>query len=163
MIAKSVGHREKWDQTSNNFRLTPEQSCRRVLGTSELARRKEYSFSIRGGSISLLPRKSKLECVLVCPRRRGNIVSRVSSDNRQGCKSISAVKYGTRALTVSLSDDKKTPIVRGLVATGVSAAPTPKDITFEYQDEHKATVSLDVVNFRVEPTPSAPAPAATKP
>jgi hypothetical protein len=78
-------------------------------------------------------------------------------------ESISAVKYGTRALTVSLSDDKKTLIVRGLVAAGVSAAPTPKDITFEYQDGHKATVSLDVVNFRVEPTPSAPAPAATKP
>jgi hypothetical protein len=80
-------------------------------------------------------------------------------------ESISAVKYGTKALTVSLSDDKKTLIVRGLVAAGVSAVPTPKDLTFEYQDGHKATVSLDVVNYRVEPTSSAPAPtpAATKP
>ena len=30
----------------------------------------------------------------------------------------------------------------------MTAAPTPKDITFEYQDGHKATVSLDVVNLQ---------------
>jgi len=78
-------------------------------------------------------------------------------------ESISAVKYGAKVLTKSLSEDKKTLIVQGLRAAGVTAAPTPKDITFEYQDGHKATVSIDVVNFRVEPTPSAPAAPATKP
>jgi hypothetical protein len=78
-------------------------------------------------------------------------------------ESISAVTYGTKGLTKSLSQDNKTLIVRGLAAAGVTAAPTPKDITFEYQDGHKTTVSLDVVNFRVEPTPSASAPPATKP
>lgn len=78
-------------------------------------------------------------------------------------ESISAVKYGTKVLIKSLSEDKKTLIVQGLRAAGVTAAPTPKDITFEYQDGHKATVSLDVVNYRVEPTPSAPAAPAAKP
>jgi|HubBroStandDraft_2_1064218.scaffolds.fasta_scaffold12902_3 hypothetical protein len=78
-------------------------------------------------------------------------------------ESISAVSYGTKGLTKSLSPDNKTLIVRGLAAAGVTAAPTPKDITFEYQDGHKITVSLDVVNFRVEPTSSASAPPATKP
>jgi hypothetical protein len=78
-------------------------------------------------------------------------------------ESISAVKYGANTLAKSFSDDKKTLIVKGLRAAGVTTAPTPKDITFEYQDGHKTTVSLDVVNLRVEPTASAPATPPAKP
>lgn len=77
--------------------------------------------------------------------------------------SIQSVTYSSKALTFSLSSDKKTFIVRGLLAAGVTATPSPKDLNFAFKDGHKATVTVDVVNYRVETNQAVTAPPPAKP
>lgn len=76
---------------------------------------------------------------------------------------IKSVAYSDKALTFSLSADKKTLIVRGLLAAGVTATPSPKDLNFTFKDGHKATVTVDVVNYRVETNQAVTAPTPAKP
>ena len=74
---------------------------------------------------------------------------------------IKTVKFGAKELTPAptLSDDKKALVVKGLNAAGVTLTPFPKELTFLFQDGHKATATIDVVNYRVEPVQDgAPAP-----
>ena len=75
---------------------------------------------------------------------------------------IKSVTYNGKALTFSLSEDKKTLIVRGLSGAGITQAPTPKTFSFEYKDGQKTTVTIDVVNYRVEENASATGAAPTK-
>jgi len=78
-------------------------------------------------------------------------------------ESIKSVTFNGKALAVALSADKKTLIVRGLLAAGVTQTPTPKDLSFETKTGQKSTVTVDVVNYRVETDPASVAPAPAKP
>ena len=78
-------------------------------------------------------------------------------------ESIKGVIFNGKALTIALSADKKTLIVRGLLAAGVTQTPTPKDLSFETKTGQKSTVTVDVVNYRVETDPAQAAPAPAKP
>ncbi len=74
---------------------------------------------------------------------------------------ISSVTFNnTKTLAVSLALDKKSLIVSGLVAAGVTTEPITRDINFAFKDGTKATVTLEVVSSKVETT-TAPTAAAT--
>jgi hypothetical protein len=67
-----------------------------------------------------------------------------------GLATVKNVTFSGKALTKALSGDKKTLIVRGLIAAGATQSPSPKELSFEFDDGHKATVLVDIVNLRVE-------------
>ena len=72
------------------------------------------------------------------------------------------ITYNGKSLTATLTKDKKTLIVRGLLAAGVTQTPTPKDLQVEYKGGKKSTVTVNVVNYRIESNqPTAP-PSSTK-
>jgi hypothetical protein len=78
-------------------------------------------------------------------------------------ESIKTVAYKGKGLSSSLSTDKKVLIVRGLLAAGVTQTANPKDLDIESKNGQKSTVTVDVVNFRIEDNPSTVVPAPVKP
>jgi hypothetical protein len=67
---------------------------------------------------------------------------------------IKSVTFNKKPLNLpTLSSDKKSLILTGLYAAGVTTEPVTRDLVFEFQNGEKATVTLEVVNNKVETTP----------
>jgi cold shock CspA family protein len=67
-----------------------------------------------------------------------------------GLEKLKAVKFGKKAMGFSLADDKKSVVLSGLVAAGVTATPSGQEVDFEFESGDKSTVVLDLVNSRIE-------------
>ena len=77
----------------------------------------------------------------------------VTGDNLDKLK-VKAVTYNKKPLNPpTLSTDKKSLILTGLYAAGVTTEPVTRDIEFEFEGGQKTTVTLEVVNSKVESTP----------
>jgi len=77
---------------------------------------------------------------------------------------VTSVSYNGKALSSSLSTDKKTLIVTGLSSAGITLTATPKDISLQFKDGTKDTITLNVINYKVEAVaaPTAPKKASQK-
>lgn len=67
-----------------------------------------------------------------------------------GLEKLKAVRFGKKVIKFSLADDKKSVVLSGLVAAGVTATPTGQEVDFEFESGDKASVVIDVVNSRIE-------------
>lgn len=67
---------------------------------------------------------------------------------------VKAVTYNKKPLNApTVSADGKTMTLTGLVAAGVTTEPVTRDIEFEFEGGQKTTVTLDVVNSKIETAP----------
>jgi len=67
-----------------------------------------------------------------------------------GLDKLKAARFKKTALKFTLSDDKKSVTVSGLVAAKVTATPSEQTLEFEFEGGQKSTVKVDVVNGKVE-------------
>jgi hypothetical protein len=75
--------------------------------------------------------------------------------------SVKSASYNSKPLTLKLAD-KKTLIVTGLKAAGVTSEPITRSLDFTFADGKKASATLDVVNSKVETIGSTPPAAPAK-